>query len=108
MDDKDEKVDLSALSPGLTPERYERMVKSVSARGIAALQQQSSLPAQLSRWARPVLAVSAVVLLAAAFGLLRPSPQQPAQTLEQSLLGWSATDHVPTGAELYSVLGGGQ
>jgi|SRR5581483_1223510 len=107
MDDKDEKVDLAALSSGLTPERFERMVMSVSARGVAALQQQNSLPAQLSRWARPVLAVSAVVLLAAAFGLLRPSPQ-PTQTLEQSLLGWSATDHVPTGAELYSVLGGGR
>ena len=32
----DEKIDLSALGPGRDPQRYERMVRAVTARGIDA------------------------------------------------------------------------
>ena len=105
MDEKDEKLDLTTLTAGRDPARFEPMVRSVAARGVAALALQNTLPAQLWRWSRPVLAVSALVVLGGLFGLSRPEPQK-SQSLEQSVLRWSAQGYVPTAAELFKTLGG--
>jgi hypothetical protein len=109
----DERVDLSALDPSRDPERWDRMVRSVAARAVAARRRRNSVRGQLVAWTRPVLAAAASLALASWAGALAsgrgrheaPPPEQreePAFVVAQ----WAASGQVPSTSRILEVLGG--
>jgi hypothetical protein len=60
-------VDLGPLDPALDQVRWERLVRSVAARGAAgaALRRPRNLVLQLAAWARPAMALAAAAALVA-------------------------------------------
>lgn len=113
------KIDLSPLEPSADGAHWERMVRSVAARGVRAVVARlrpHPILVQLAAWSRPVFAAAAVVSFAWApvLALTRSrsaTPRQPevatqAQGLDTAMVQWAMNDHVPTAAELLETLSG--
>jgi hypothetical protein len=116
----DRKIDLSPLDPSRDPLRWERMVRSVAARGAeaAARGRPATLALQLVAWARPAMAAAAALALAVWVpAWLRagptatttpPSTTTPAGTAADTaarLAAWAATDESATASSLLLTLG---
>jgi hypothetical protein len=114
----DPKLDLTALDPSRDQVRWDRLVRSVAARGAeaAARRRPGWLALQLSAWVRPALACAAgAALLAWVPTWLRPAPAEstasaPARTEALAdraalLAAWAASDEPAAASTLLLVLG---
>jgi len=105
-------MDFSALDPSQDAQRWERMVKSVASRAIAARRHRVSLPYQLAAWMRPALAIAAAVALLSWVGALisaRPGSAVAQQTAEAPafvLARWAMADERSSTSKMLQVLGG--
>jgi hypothetical protein len=98
-DDDDDRIDLTPLEP--SPARWEAMVASVAARAAAA--RAPGLPQQLAAWARPALAMAAMVVVVVWAATLlrgRPEPVGPEPVGRSSdgvyqLVDWARRGEVP-------------
>ncbi|MBI2894024.1 MAG: hypothetical protein HYY06_10765 [Deltaproteobacteria bacterium] len=104
----DSRIDFSPLDPSRDPERWRRMIDSITARALAA-RGPGSIPQQLLAWSRPALAMAAALTLviwgAAWASGPEPAPQartEPAVTLA----AWAADDELPPATEILQILGG--
>jgi hypothetical protein len=113
----DRKLDLGPLDPSRDPVRWERLVRSVAARGAegAARRRPGALALQLAAWARPALAFAAAVALAVWIpAWLRPAPGAPAAATPATpaatdgaarLAAWAASDEPGRASALLLTLG---
>jgi hypothetical protein len=107
-------IDFSALDPGRNQLRWERTIQEVAAQAHAERRHRHALERELLRWARPVLAVAAMLcLIAWTAGYVatrgrsvtaggRTSTHSPAL----DLAAWVANDRIPDSSELLGTLGG--
>jgi hypothetical protein len=110
----DPKLDLTALDPSRDQVRWDRLVRSVAARGAeaAARRRPGWLALELSAWVRPALACAAgVALLVWVPTWLRappaPVPATSAATADRAALlaAWAASDDPSSASTLLLVLG---
>lgn len=104
----DERIDLSALDPSADRERWERLVRSVADRAVAA-RRQSPMLLQLAAWSRPALAAAAVL----AIGVWSASALTAGEAREAAasdpayaLSGWAEGGELPSAAQALQLLGG--
>jgi hypothetical protein len=100
----DDPIDLSPLDPSSDTRRWERMVRSLSARAASNAAQHPVL-IDLARWARPVLAISAAVAIVAWMPSLFSRRAKAADPVA-ALVTWALRDEVPPTDELLRMLGG--
>jgi hypothetical protein len=99
----DDPIDLSPLDPSSDTQRWEQMVRSLSAR--AASNTQHPVLIDLVRWARPVLAIAAAAaILAWMPSLFSKKQNEPADPVA-ALVTWAGRDEVPPTDELLRLLG---
>jgi hypothetical protein len=98
----DDPIDLSALDPSSDTQRWEQMVRSLSAR--AASNARHPVLIDLARWARPVLAIAAAVAILTWMPSLLSRQSEPADPVA-ALVTWAGRDQVPPTDELLRLLG---
>jgi len=108
----EERLDLSAIDPSHDHEHWDRLVRSVASRGWAAHRARVSVHLQLVSWARPVLAVAAMVALfswAGALSAPRASGIRSASSEDPvvALAKWSQSDALPSTDRVLYVMGEG-
>jgi hypothetical protein len=108
------RLDLEALDPSHDKARWERMVRSVAARGAeaAARRRPGSLELQLAAWLRPALAcAAAVALLVWVPAWLRPPqaartpPVAAAADQAARLAAWASSDEATAASGLLLTFG---
>ncbi len=106
----DPKLNLSPLDPATDAVRWERLVRSVAARGAegAARRRPGGLVIQLAAWIRPAFAMAAAVALVTwaptwLDRARRVSPTQPANDRAARLRSWASGEQ--PGTALFEVLG---
>lgn len=107
MDDRP--IDLSVLDPSRDQPRWARLVDEVAARAVARHRERRSIAGQLTRWARPVLALAAgLCLLTWAGGWLggRATSITAPSPAAFTLASWAANHQTPTPDALLQTLGG--
>jgi hypothetical protein len=101
---EDERIDFSPLDPSRDRVRWERMVRSVAARGRAARR------TPILRWARPALAAAAIAAAAAWAPLLvrggGGGATVAASDPATSLADWARSGETPAPGELIGMFGG--
>ncbi len=111
---RDTKIDLGALDPSRDPARWDRMVRSVAARGAAgaARRRPGRIALQLAAWMRPALACAAALALAVWVpALARRAPAHPDAASARMdpaarLAAWAAVDEPGSASALLLTLGG--
>ena len=101
MSERDDKIDFGVLDPARDRDRYEAMVNAVVARA----QRGISIAAQLRAWARPVLAMAAVLALVVWIAELWRGDSVTAQTRATTLAEWAVNDEIPEATTILEVLG---
>jgi hypothetical protein len=96
----DEKVDLSPLEPFGDRDQRERLVRALARRAADGV--QHPVLSDLSRWARPVLAVAAALALLAWLPSLLD--QRESADPASAILRWARRNEVPPTGELLTVL----
>jgi hypothetical protein len=100
----DDRIDLSPLDPTRDELRWERMVRSVAARGRASRSLPEAVLLDLVRRARPALAAAAVLALCAWLPSLFGTPRAEPRAMDPTLaLAWS--DSPSEAAQLFSAGG---
>ncbi len=126
-DDRDQdeprRVDLSALDPGASAARFDRLVGGVMAASAAEMARRSAAPSIwdfITRWRRPVFATSAALALGAVsvFLLVKPVTKSPLTTtpltttqltlaeaagVPSEWVRWTQTNLNPSPAELLAM-----
>ncbi len=107
-DESPNPIDFSALDPSRDQLRWARAIDNLAARALAERRQRTSVEQQLLAWARPVLAVAAVLCLmvwtAATFASARRTTTTTAPALQ--IAAWAANNKIPESSELSGTLGG--
>ena len=98
---ENEPIDFSPLDPSRDQVRWERMVRAVAARGRAVRRPP------ILRYARPALAVAAIVALAVWAPLLirRPGAEVATSDPATSLADWARSGETPAPSDLIGVFG---
>lgn len=107
----------SALDPGMSPDRWQRMVASITAAAAAELRRLRTDRTAVSlivEWTRPLLATAAAVLVLSAAGLvwLAPSTSEStpavAEVVAPTVVAeWLVVDQSPTTEQLLASMEGG-
>jgi hypothetical protein len=115
----DERIDLSSLDPTQDAERFDAIVRSISAAAageLAARRARTSVVGQVASWWRPLLAAAAIVGIVSIGALARLQASSGVSETEaglaeaigmpQQIAEWVLTEDVPTPTELLVVLEG--
>lgn len=103
-------IDLSPLDPSRDRLRWERMIRATAAR--ATRPRPNPVLADLSSWARPLLAMAAALALLAWLPALlgrgagTTAAAAAARDPALSLSTWASTGELPATADLLATLGG--
>jgi hypothetical protein len=106
----EQKIDLSVLDPSREPERWEKLIRSVARRALAARRRRLTVGYQLLAWARPALAIAAAAALVSWAGnLASPGPTATVAESEEDpaivLARWASSDERPPATKILRVLG---
>jgi hypothetical protein len=103
----DDRMDLSSLDPGRDPERFDRMVRSVLARAEAS--GPHALAAALVARGRVAVLVAgllaALAWIPAVAGRRNTVPDPSPTDAVATVAGWAEAGGIPSGADVYHVLG---
>ena len=107
--DDDDKLDLSALDPTRDALRFERMVRSLSAKAVEQRSQQADPLSFAVRWWRPALALAACLALLAwvpsLWGASGSSGQATTSDPSTTLLSWASGEGPTSAADVLATLG---
>jgi hypothetical protein len=106
----DERIDLSVLDPSQDPQRWDRIIQSVTARAMEARRRRLTISYQLWTWSRPALAIAATVALAIWAGALASARNHSATVRENQepafvLAEWAVSSEPPSTSVILQVLG---
>lgn len=107
-------IDFSTLDPSRNQLRWERTIQELAAQAHAESRHRYALERELLRWARPVLAVAAMLCLiawtagyvATRGGAATAGGRASARSAALDLAAWVANDRIPESSELLGTLGG--
>jgi hypothetical protein len=113
----EERFDFSALDPTREPERFETVVRSISAAAtpeLAARRARANVFGEVAGWWRPLLAAAAVIGFVSAGAITRWGPTDDAAVADvgvaeamgvpEQVAQWVRSDELPTPAELLVTL----
>ena len=100
------RIDLRAIDHPADPLQAERVIRAAMSRLASERDAGDDVLATITTYARPLLAVAAALLLAAAGTLIVTQRQTESVEPASVLASWAESSHVPTNGELLAVFQG--